>query len=81
MRKNTKEVFEAWRANQKLRKCQAVWTDGRSIYSYLTQILFPPIGEEVLCLNLKKYSITTTIQQNGLRFLLEQAGIDYSVLE
>lgn len=73
MRKNTSEVIEAFKARRSLRKCEAIWTDGESIYSYQTCIA-TRADNGAIVVNLTKYSVTTTIHQNALYDLRSPRG-------
>jgi hypothetical protein len=69
MRKNTRQVIEAFRKGVSKRPCDAIWTDGEDIYSYDTCLVArvrSKVGPQVLVYNLTQYSITTTIHQNAL---------------
>lgn len=75
MRKNVREVMEAWNEN---RKCDpkgagTVWTDGDVVYSYSTAIL-ADVGDGRYYLNLTKYSATTSQHQSGIRGWLNARG-------
>lgn len=76
MRKNTVDTFRAWQARRPYKGGgSAVWTDGQSIYSYSTLILERK-GDEVW-FNQKRYSVTTTNHQNGLRNLMIGEGMSW----
>ena len=77
MRKNTQLVFNAWKSGKSL-KVGEIRTDGVKIYSYATEIVKSMAGRIVF--NDAKYSVTTTRQQNDLKFLLRQNGFDYITL-
>lgn len=78
MRKNTKEVFYAWRQGKSSRGQRSIWTDGRTIFSYDTPILTPCVDPaEPPRLNLTKYSVTTTVHQRGIEYLLKLSGFAY----
>jgi hypothetical protein len=64
MRVNVKNALEAWNRRESCRKSRSVWTDGSILYSYNTPILFTREGKTVL--NVRKYSSTTSTQQNSL---------------
>lgn len=76
MRKNTKEVFQAWVQGKKRQRSRSIWTDGGTIYSYgtalLTRINEEGRGDCELIFNATKYSVTTSCQQNDLRELMEE---------
>jgi hypothetical protein len=66
MRTNTEKVINAVKSGRKLHTCQAIWTDGVHVYSYVTCIAArQPNGNFVF--NTTRYSVTTTIHQNALR--------------
>ena len=74
MRKNIQRVFAAWRGGHRL-NLGSISTDGEMIKSYNTPILFWQTledGNKHLILNMERYSATTSLQQNGLYFLLGQ---------
>ena len=81
MRKGTQNVFNAWRQGRSLRKQHSIWTDGKVIYSYSTPIVSTENCQTTF--NARKYSVTTTIHQNGLRFLLDTHGyvIDHAIYD
>jgi len=72
MRKNTQQVLAAFLDGKPCRPCNAIWTDGRTVFSYATAILtgdgFAPRSQWVL--NRTKYSTATTIHQNGIAAML-----------
>lgn len=72
MRKNTQAVWQAWQQGKSNRQCQAIWTDGRHVYSYGTCIAALDTDDHVV-LNRTRYSVTTTVQQNGLAVLMGSA--------
>jgi hypothetical protein len=72
MRKGTQKVFEAWRNGKHLRKQESIWTNGRTIFSYQTPIVSTENCRTTF--NARKYSVTTSTHQNGLRFLLDSHG-------
>lgn len=76
MRKNTKEVFNAWFEGRASRKQNSVWTDGVMIYSYNVPILWND-ADGHLTFNATKYSRTTSNHQNSLRSLCLQKHIEY----
>lgn len=83
MRKNTREVFNAWKDGKRLKKCDSIWTNGEVIYSYNTWLLAPypkRIGKYLF--NLTEYSRTTTNHQHSIEWLLralQGAAYNYSV--
>lgn len=81
MRKGTQNVFNAWRQGKPLRKQRSIWTDGMAIYSYDTPIVSTENCRTTV--DNRKYSVTTTIHQNGLRFLLDSHGyiIDHPIYD
>ena len=86
MRQNTQKAFSAWNAGRNYRapgrNGSPIWTDGRSIYSYTTPILQrPDESSEPVRLNVSKYSVTTSQQQNGLRSLLTLSGVRFTEID
>lgn len=81
MRKNTRDTFNAFLNDQpKGKPGSAIWTDGHSIYSYGTCLVAVLPEEEgrwplKFVLNRSKYSVTTTIHQNGLAVLLHNYAL------
>lgn len=75
MRTNTLEVFRAWQAGRRKHSCDAVWTDGHTIYSYSTSIVYRSSSSGKWRFNVHRYSPTTSTQQRGLAQLLDAAGI------
>ena len=76
MRKNTQDALDRWNrgvATPPSRQGGAVWTDGEVIWSYQTAIVARD-SEGVLRFNDTRYSVTTSIQQGGLRY--ELSGYD-----
>jgi hypothetical protein len=72
MRKNTQEVWRAFRAGKACRKADSIWTDGVSIFSYRTCLLAPPELNGRYVFNDTRYSLTTTRHQHGLRMLMAE---------
>jgi len=70
MRKNTREVFNAWKQGKRKKFCDAIHTDFGEIYSYATLLVAQ--HDNTVVLNRTKYSITTSIHQGGLHVLLEK---------
>lgn len=68
MRKNTSEVFTAWANGKANRRHKAISTDGNTIYSYATPILWRENGQPRM--NEEKHSKTTSTQQNQIRGML-----------
>lgn len=64
MRVNTSKALAAWAAGKAHRSCNAIWTDGDSIYSYGTAIVVRVPGG--LAFNATKYSPTTSGHQSAL---------------
>ena len=64
MRKNTQQVWEAWKKGKSLDK-GSIRTDGRTIFSYATPIFL---------FNRAHYSNTTTRQQRDLHQLITMDG-------
>lgn len=80
MRKGTVETFNAWLAGKSRHPRASVWTNGETVYSYGTPILVKR-DDKGLCLNITRYSVTTTNHQNGLRQLLTQHGVAFTERE
>ena len=74
MRKGTQNVYKAWTEFKRLRSQDSVWTDGTTIYSYATPIVWR-MGDGSVMMNVARYSVTTSCHQNGLRFLLNCDGV------
>ena len=72
MRKNIQEVYNAWCGHKALDR-KSCSTDGEVLYSYQTPILFRA-DDGVPIFNEDYYSVTTTIQQNSIRFMLQRSG-------
>lgn len=70
MRQNTESVFKSWQQGKAQRRCAAVWTDGKHIYSYRTCIAALDETDGMVVLNRTRYSMTTTVHQNALAVLL-----------
>lgn len=69
MRKNTTLTLAALMAGQDKRPCEAVWTDGRSVYSYREPIAAPdPLNPGGFVVTSERFSRTTTVQTNGVDF-------------
>lgn len=86
MRKNTQQVFNAWRAGKSYRargrNGSPIWTDGVRVYSYATPIVAPgESGSDAVRFNANRYSVTTSCQQGGLRALLARQGIAFVELD
>lgn len=76
MRKNTKNVFNAWVKGHSEKKQNSIWTDGYKIYSYNTPILqYNDSGAIVI--DMSKYSRTTTNHQNSIRRMCQETHIEY----
>lgn len=70
-RKNTTQVVEAFLDGKPCNPSRSIWTNGNSIWSYSTCIAIRvPEAPERVILNTTRYSVTTTIHQNGLTYLL-----------
>ena len=69
MRKNTLEVFEAWVQGEECKRSRSIWTNGARVYSYGT-VLIDRTEDGELIFNATKYSVTTSRQQNELRYLM-----------
>lgn len=86
MRQNTQKAFNAWNAGKNYRapgrNGSPIWTDGRSIFSYGVAILTrPDYSAQSIRLNVTKYSVTTSQQQNGLRTLLTSSGTRFEEVD
>lgn len=76
MRKNTKNVFNAWVKGHSEKKQKSIWTDGYKIYSYKMPILqYNDAGAIVI--DMTKYSRTTTNHQNSIRRMCQEMHIEY----
>lgn len=68
MRQNLKDVLTAWQHGRQKNRARvgfnSIWTDGSSIFSYSVEIL--RVIDGCLYLNTRRYSRTTTTQQNAL---------------
>lgn len=73
MRKNTQEVMNAFYAGNLLKKCEAIHTDGTTIFSYQTPIA-KKVGFDRAVVTEEKYSNTTTIHTNGILVSLQEKG-------
>ena len=72
MRKNTREVLEAWIAKEaKGNRGESIWTDGKIIYSYNTWILAHNPQRSGYEVNGTKYSATTSSHQNSIKEWLQ----------
>jgi hypothetical protein len=80
MRKNTKEVLEAFINGKSCRKCESIHTDGRVVMSYSTVIAVrdPADSKRVLVTEAGAHSVTTTVHCNGLAFGLSSSGFTVS---
>ncbi len=79
MRKNTKEVLVSFLRGDANHNHKSISTDSCGIFSYKTEIVYWRNEFEIV-VNIKKYSKTTTEQQNDIREGLRLAGyspIDY----
>ena len=77
-RKNTTQVAAAFNRGQPLKSCKAIWTDGSTIFSYGTAIMVRLNSGRTIA-NRTSYSVTTSVHQNGLSYLLAQP--DYTVTD
>lgn len=72
MRKNVENVFNSWWNARENKQHETIHTNGQTIFSYRTPIIFRTEGG--ILLDSTKYSKTTTRQQNSLRALLTSKG-------
>jgi len=72
MRKNVENVFSSWWNARENKKNKTIHTNGQTIFSYRTPIIFRTA--DGILLDSTKYSKTTTSQQNSLRGLLTSKG-------
>lgn len=79
MRVNTRQTYEAWKIGKARKPASAVWTDGETIYSYGTRIVWREDGRVLF--NRNGYSRTTTCQQNGLRVALSGDGMTWEEVD
>lgn len=68
MRVNTRKALNAWNEGRSAHPAQAIHTDGVSIYSYGTCIV--TLHNNLVIVNMTKYSRTTTVHQNALAAVL-----------
>ncbi len=61
-----------------IRKGASISTDGEKLYSYWTPIAWREDGKVVV--DMRKYSMTTTLQQSDLKQILAQKDIKYRVI-
>lgn len=73
MRKNTQAVWKSWQQGKANKTCQAVWTDGKHVWSYGTCIMALDSDDKVV-LNRTRYSMTTTVHQNALAVLCQHVS-------
>jgi len=73
MRKNTVQTYKDFQNGIAIARCPAISTNTIAINSYKTPILSRGFPGEVI-LNVQKYSVTTTKQQNTIRALLTFDG-------
>lgn len=66
MRKNCRDVLNAWHHDRSLRRAESIWTDGESIYSYRTCLVTLASNGRIL-FNATKYSPTTSNHQHAMR--------------
>lgn len=76
MRKNTQNVFNAWLNGRSEKGQDSVWTDGSTIYSYNTPILWYNENQAVV-INNQRYSVTTTVHQRGIQVICNNKHIEY----
>lgn len=65
MRKNCRDVLEAWKVRKRHRAYPSIWTDGYSIFSYNTCLYTRGTDGRVIR-NATKYSRTTSTHQHSL---------------
>lgn len=70
MRKNVQAVFQAWQGGKACKACDAVWTDGKHVFSYRTCIAALDESTGHVVMNMTWYSMTTSTHQGALRSLL-----------
>lgn len=70
MRKNCKDVLQAWKSCKRKESSDSIWTDGKIVYSYGTAILERRydaiVSKWLYFLNMTKYSVTTSVHQNAI---------------
>ena len=70
MRKNCKDVLEAWHTSSRKRTCDSIWTENGKVYSYRTLIAERRydsiVGKWLFFVNMTKYSSTTSVHQNAI---------------
>lgn len=72
MRLNCRVALEGFLRGVARKPAPSIWTDGESLWSYST-ILATRLAEGVVALNVTRYSVTTSIHQNALRWALPNA--------
>jgi len=77
MRKGTQNAYNAWIQGRSWKSQRSLWTNGDIIYSYSTPILWRDASGR-LVFNVAKYSVTTSVHQNGLRVILSEKGMAYN---
>lgn len=88
MRVQNERVIRAWLDGRKatsgvrdipngyfMERGASISTDGEKLYSYWTPIAWREDGGVVV--DMRKYSLTTTMQQSDLRYILSESGIEY----
>jgi len=85
-RKNTTEAVKAWMSGKTYRapgrNGSPIWTADGVLYSYNKEIArFASATDRRAILNMDKYSVTTSCQQNGVYNLMIRSGIDSVVCE
>jgi len=78
MQKNTEAVLNALINGERYGKhTDSLWTDGQSIFSYLTWIVRISPQGKTWYLNMTNYSPTTTRHQNGIRAQWDRNNFAY----
>lgn len=90
MRVQNEKIIKAWLDGRKatsrvrdidtgvIERGASISTDGKKLYSYWTPIAWHEDG--VVVVNMRKYSLTTTMQQSDLKQILAQRDIKYKVI-
>lgn len=91
MRVQNEKIITAWLEGRKatsavrdipngvfVERGASISTDGKKLFSYWTPLAWYEDG--VLVVDMRKYSLTTTMQQSDLKQILAQKDIKYKVI-
>ena len=91
MRVQNEKVIRAWLEGRKatstvrdipngvfVERGASISTDGKKLFSYWTPIAWHEDG--VLVVDMRKYSLTTTMQQSDLKQMLAERNINYKAI-